>query len=47
MIQTHGHGILQSSFSPLQSNIPTIFLYLIVGVGSIIRVCVGSTLEKQ
>ena len=26
MIQTHDHGILQSSFSPLQSNIPITIL---------------------
>ena len=47
MIQIHGHGILKSSFSPLQSDIPITFLCLIVGVGSISWVCVGSTSEKQ
>ena len=47
MIQTHGHEILKSSFFPLQRDIPITFLCLIVGVGSISRVCVGSTSEKQ
>ena len=47
MIQIHGHGILKSSFSPLQSDTPITFLCLIVGVGSISWVCVGSTSEKQ
>ena len=47
MIQTHGHGILKSSFSPLQNDIPITFLCLIVGVGFISRVCIGSTSEKQ
>ena len=47
MIQTHGHGMLKSIFSPLQSDIPITFLCLIVGVGFISRVCVGSTSEKE
>ena len=31
----------------LQSDIPITFLCLIIGVGSISRVCVGSTSEKE
>ena len=31
-----GHGILKSTFFPLQSDIPITFLCLIVGVGSIL-----------
>ena len=37
MIQTHGHGILKSTFLPLQSDIPI----------PISRFCVGSTSEKR
>ena len=40
MIQTHGHGILKSSFFSLQSDTPITLLCLIVGVGSISRVLV-------
>ena len=47
MIQTHGHGILKSSFSPLENYIHITFLCLFVGVGFISRICVGGTSEKQ
>ena len=43
MIQTHGHGVLKSTFFPLQNDIPFTFLCLIVGVGSILA---GSVLVK-
>ena len=46
MIQTHGHGILKSTFFPLQSDIPITFLCLIVGVGSILAGSVLVVLQK-
>ena len=47
MIQTHGHGILKSTFLPLQSDIPITFLCLVVGVGSILAGSVLVVLQKN
>ena len=47
MIQTHDHGILKSTFFPLQSDIPITFLCLIVGVGSILAGSVLVVLQKN
>ena len=47
MIQTHGHGILKSTFFPLQSDIPITFLCLIVGVSSILAGSVLVVLQKN
>ena len=43
----HGHGILKSTFFPLQSDILITFLYLIVGVGSKLAGSVLVVLQKN
>ena len=47
MTQTHGHGILKSTFFPLQSDIPITYLCLIVGVDSILAGSVLVVLQKN
>ena len=47
MIETHGHGILKSTFFPLQRDSPITFLCLIVGAGSILARSVLIVLQKN